>query len=123
MAKSFRAFEGKMSEDSLRRSEEIYKELLNSLPLAGLRASRGLTQADMADRMGISQAAVSKLEARNDFLLSTAARYIAATGGRLAVNVLYPDASFRMVDADESGFELAKSREEAGSERREIQRA
>jgi transcriptional regulator with XRE-family HTH domain len=59
--------------------------------LAGLVAQRraaGLSQADVAARMGTSQPAVARLEAGNvDVRLSTLERYAAAVGGRLRLRL------------------------------------
>lgn len=41
------------------------KEFLSSM-IQSMRASKGLTQATVAERMGISQSAVSKIEHKND---------------------------------------------------------
>lgn len=51
-----------------------------SLRLAELRRSRGLTQAQVAARMHISQSDVSKIERRTDVRLSTLRDYLAAVG-------------------------------------------
>jgi DNA-binding XRE family transcriptional regulator len=59
--------------------------------LSALRRRRGLTQVELAARLGISQSDVSKLERRPDLLLSTLARYVAATGARLRIHAEYPD--------------------------------
>ncbi len=53
--------------------------------LAALRKARQLTQVQVAEALGISQGDVSKLEQRTDVLLSTLARFVEATGGRLRV--------------------------------------
>lgn len=55
--------------------------------VAGRRA-RGLSQTDVADRMGTSQSAVARLEAMvGDVRLSTLARYAAAIGHTLDVRL------------------------------------
>jgi DNA-binding XRE family transcriptional regulator len=51
--------------------------------LAGLRHHFGLTQADLAARVGTSQSDLSKLERRRDVRLSSLATYLEALGGRL----------------------------------------
>ncbi|GAB20162.1 hypothetical protein GOEFS_106_00580 [Gordonia effusa NBRC 100432] len=48
--------------------------------LAAIRRTAQLTQTELARRMGIKQAAVSGLEAREDLLLSTLANYLTAAG-------------------------------------------
>ncbi len=49
--------------------------------LATVRQAVNLTQVEMAQRLGISQGAVSTLENRDDLLISTLANYLAAAGG------------------------------------------
>jgi transcriptional regulator with XRE-family HTH domain len=59
--------------------------------LVRVRVDGGLTQEDVADRMGISQQAVSKLENYNaDPKLSTLRRYAHAVGA-LVAHVVEPD--------------------------------
>ncbi len=48
--------------------------------LASIRSAANLTQAELAERMGLKQAAVSAVEHRDDLLLSTLANYLRATG-------------------------------------------
>jgi predicted XRE-type DNA-binding protein len=61
--------------------------------LRKLRAGARLTQAQVAERMGISQARVSQLE-RGDvhqMEVDTVRRYVAALGGRLRLVVEFDD--------------------------------
>ena len=48
--------------------------------LAEIRKAAALTQTDLAKNMGIQQGAVSRIESRDDVLLSTLAAYAAAAG-------------------------------------------
>lgn len=48
--------------------------------LADIRRAGDLTQTEVARVLGVEQAAVSKLERRDDLLLSTLRQYLAATG-------------------------------------------
>lgn len=60
--------------------------------LAELRSELGLTQIEIADRMGISQPRVSKLE-KGDLAqmeVDTLQRYVAALGGQLKITVDLP---------------------------------
>lgn len=59
--------------------------------LAETRARAGLTQTQVAERMGVSQSDVSKLERRADVLLSTLRAYARAVGARLHVGLQGPD--------------------------------
>ena len=60
------------------------------LGLAALRRRKGLTQHDVAVRLGISQSDVSKLERRSDIRISTLRAYITATGGDVSIIAHYP---------------------------------
>jgi DNA-binding Xre family transcriptional regulator len=60
-------------------------------PLDDLRRRRGLTQAELGRRLGISQSDLSKLERRADLRVSTLAAYAHALGGRLRLLVELPD--------------------------------
>lgn len=49
--------------------------------LAEIRRAAQLTQAQVAERLDVDQAAVSRIEHREDLLLSTLRAYLLATGG------------------------------------------
>jgi transcriptional regulator with XRE-family HTH domain len=56
--------------------------------LVATRRAAGLSQAEVAERMGTSQPAVARLEAGNvDVRLSTLERYAVAVGGRLRLRL------------------------------------
>lgn len=59
--------------------------------LFAVRKGRGITQAVLAQRLGISQGNVSELERRDDVYLSTLRGYVEALGGRLEVAAVFDD--------------------------------
>lgn len=59
--------------------------------LQDLRKSRELTQETVAALLGVNQENVSRLERRNDLLLSTLRDYIGAMGGELDIVARFPD--------------------------------
>ena len=63
---------------------------LDSTTLAEARERAGLTQAEVARRLGIGQSDVSKLERRPDVLLSTLRAYARAIGAHLHVDLQGP---------------------------------
>lgn len=66
---------------------EALAEVARMRRLVDVRQERGLTQTDLADRLGITQTAVSKIE-RSDLArseLGTVRRYVEALGGRLEI--------------------------------------
>ncbi len=75
-----------------RKVEEMAAELIaEEMTLRELRKARALTQASVARELGISQDAISRLEQRSDFLLSTLRRTVEAMGGSLSLIARFPD--------------------------------
>ena len=59
------------------------------MTLKELRASRGLTQVQVAKRMRINQSGVAKIEDQTtDIRISTLRRYVAALGGELTIHAI-----------------------------------
>jgi ribosome-binding protein aMBF1 (putative translation factor) len=52
--------------------------------LAGRRRDAGLTQCEVAERMGTSQGQIARFESGADTRMSTVARYATAIGARIA---------------------------------------
>ena len=66
--------------------------------LAELRQSRGLSQAELAEQIGVKQANVSRIEGRGDDIrVDTLARIVAAMGGTLAILARFPDGTEREI--------------------------
>ncbi|HEY6857819.1 MAG TPA: helix-turn-helix domain-containing protein [Mycobacterium sp.] len=55
-----------------------------AMNLAMIRKAAQMTQAEVARKLGVGQAAVSRLESREDMLLSTLYDYLTATGADTA---------------------------------------
>jgi transcriptional regulator with XRE-family HTH domain len=62
-----------------------------AMGLAALRQAAELTQVELARRMGVTQAAVSRMEQPHDLLLSTLNAYLEAVGGHASVIVRFAD--------------------------------
>lgn len=73
------------SADLKRKAEESLSGMMIEQKLAAFRAQRGMTQARLADRLGVSQPHLAKLEAGH------LCRWATALGARLTVDVV-PDA-------------------------------
>lgn len=66
---------------------------------AGLRRAReqlGLTQQEVANRLGMTQPEVSKLERRPDVRISSAAAYVRALGGELDLVARLPGGDVKL---------------------------
>jgi len=57
--------------------------------LGELRQGRKVTQKDLAAKLGMTQANVSRIEREDDVRLSTLEKYAAALGGRLEIHVIF----------------------------------
>jgi septal ring factor EnvC (AmiA/AmiB activator) len=68
--------------------------------LRRLREARSLTQAALANSLGMDQSEISRLERRTDLLLSTLRRFVRATGGEMRIVVSYPDGEQVELDLD-----------------------
>lgn len=82
----------KLSAERRKKVEARAAELIaEEMTLRDLRKARALTQARMAEELGITQDGVSRLEKRSDLLLSTLRKSVEAMGGRLSLVAEFPD--------------------------------
>ncbi len=58
--------------------------------LKSLREAVGLTQVELARRLGTGQATVAKMEQRGDVRISSLQRYVEALGARLRIDAAFP---------------------------------
>jgi DNA-binding transcriptional regulator YiaG len=68
--------------------------------LAQVRQAVGLTQVQLAQTLGLGQGDVSRIEQRANLQLSTLARFIEATGGRLRITAVYGDSEIALKIGD-----------------------
>jgi transcriptional regulator with XRE-family HTH domain len=76
-----------------KRTAELIAE---EATLRQLREARERSQVEMAEKLRIKQAAVSKLERRTDMYLSTLRSYIEAMGGKLEIIARFPNQAVRI---------------------------
>ncbi len=76
-----------------KRTAELIAE---EATLRQLRQARERSQAAVAEKLHIKQAAVSKLERRTDMYLSTLRGYIEAMGGELEIIARFPGQTVRI---------------------------
>ncbi|MGH7283655.1 MAG: helix-turn-helix domain-containing protein [Polyangiaceae bacterium] len=74
-----------MSRARQRRVAAQAKADLLAMDLAELRKEAGVTQVEMADELEMTQSEISKLEKRDERLVSTIRRYVEGLGGKLEV--------------------------------------
>jgi transcriptional regulator with XRE-family HTH domain len=83
----------KQQEAIRKRTAELIAE---EATLRQLREARERSQVEMAEKLHIKQAAVSKLERRTDMYLSTLRSYIEAMGGKLEIIARFPQRAVRI---------------------------
>src|SRR5260370_6716563 len=70
---------------------EAERLIFEELTLSAIRDARRHSQIELADKLGIQQPAVSKIERKADLYVSTLRSYIEAIGGELEILVRFPD--------------------------------
>lgn len=98
MAKSFKELRENMTQERREHNERRAGELLAAMPLQELRKALSLTQEQLAEELGISQAAVSKMENCPDMYIRTLARFVEAMGGTLRLTAIFPQGSVSITD-------------------------
>lgn len=74
-----------------KRRERVDARALELATLKDLREASRQTQAQLAAVLGVGQDAISRLEKRNDMLLSTLRHYVESMGGKLELVVQFPN--------------------------------
>jgi DNA-binding XRE family transcriptional regulator len=91
MARNFKELQAKMSPERRERVERRVQQALREMALDELRSARQLTQAGLANILGVDQGSISKLEHRTDMYISTLRSYVEAMGGNLQIKAVFPD--------------------------------
>ena len=96
MARKFSELRKRMDLERRARNADRAAALIAAIDLAELRGARNLTQEELANRLQISQSNVSRLEHRDDILISTLRQVVEAMGGELKVEAVFPDGGVRL---------------------------
>jgi transcriptional regulator with XRE-family HTH domain len=72
------------------RQARVQARTMQLATLKDLRKAAHQTQAQMAASLGVRQEAISRLEQRNDMLLSTLRHYVESMGGTLELIARFP---------------------------------
>lgn len=89
-----------MSVASLARSDAEAARLTGDMVLNELRQARATTQVELAKRLKVRQAAISKLERRAEMYVSTLRDVISALGGELEITARFPEGEVRIKQFD-----------------------
>lgn len=96
MARKFNELRARMSPEAQARAAARAEAMLVEMQLQELRKTRRITQIEVARAMSVEQAAVSKLERREDMYVSTLREYVKALGGELKLVASFPDADIQI---------------------------
>ena len=97
MARPFKDLRNRMSPKARAAVDRKVRKTLLELSLQELRQRvTGVTQAELAELLDVTQGAISQLESRHDVLLSKLASYVHALGGELQLIARFPDADVRI---------------------------
>jgi len=82
----------KLPADSKARIDAGARQIIAATHLAGIRKALTLTQVDLADRTGLKQAEVSRIENNlTTIQIKTLERYVEGLGGSLRIVADFPD--------------------------------
>jgi len=96
MARKFSELRARMSPEAQARAAARAEAMLVQMQLQELRKTRKVTQVEVAQAMSVEQAAVSKLERRDDMYVSTLREYVKALGGELKLVASFPDTDIQV---------------------------
>lgn len=95
--------QGLPAERRERIEREAEKIITENRTLAALRKQLGMTQDELADALETSQSNVAQIERKNDLMLSTVRRVVAALGGELFVLAKIPGHGTVSLTIDQEG--------------------
>lgn len=79
-----------MGAEAQKAVKERKQQLITQALLHEIREHLGITQEEMAERLGMKQANVSRTQRRRDLKLSTLKRHVEAMGGELDIVAKFP---------------------------------
>lgn len=92
MAKPLNELLKKLNPNVVQAAKEQAVQEIFEIRLAMLREELELSQAQMAERLGVSQPSIANLEKRGqEIKLSSLKRYVDAMGGKLTLNIELAD--------------------------------
>ncbi|WP_044530308.1 XRE family transcriptional regulator [Herbaspirillum sp. B65] len=90
MAKKFSELRAAMRPEAQIQAQARSDSLQTSIKLQALRKSLHITQASLAENLQVQQAAISKMESRDDLLVSSVMDFVRGLGGQLVLTATFP---------------------------------
>ena len=85
-----------MSKNEQRQAHALAMRELANMELAEFREALQVSQEELAKRLKVTQAAISRLEKRPNVLLASIANYVEALGGKLELHVVLPHRTVKL---------------------------
>jgi transcriptional regulator with XRE-family HTH domain len=85
-----------MTKDEQRQAQRQARRDSAEMELAQLRETLQVSQEELAAKLKVTQAAISRLERRPNLLLESISNYVEALGGRLELHAVLPDRTVRL---------------------------
>jgi len=96
MAKKFSQLREQMSRERRDNVEAKTEKILTEMALAELRRAREMSQAQLAQVLGIRQPSVADMEKRTDMYISTLRSLVEGMGGELDIIARFPGQEVRI---------------------------
>ncbi len=101
MARKFEELRAKMTPERRVKVAKMTQELNAELPLHQLRRALRLTQEQLAEQLGVTQATLSKMENNPEkMLITTLQRIVRAMGGELELKAHFPQGDVTLNDLE-----------------------
>ena len=94
--RNFKELVAKMSPERRTRVKAEADELHREYVLSQIRQQVGFTQADVAERLGVSQPTYAECERGGNMRIGTLQKIVAALGGELSFHVLIGDHDYNL---------------------------
>jgi len=97
MRKTWRQLKNEtMTAAEQRKARKLAAGDLAVIEMTRLRESRKVTQEQLAGKLRVTQAAVSRLERRTDMHLSTLREFVRALGGEVEIRAVFHDGTVKL---------------------------
>lgn len=107
MSKPYSELRKKMTPEQRQRARAKTEALKREMALQELRQALDMTQTELADKMHVNQAAVSKYENQSDLYISTLRRILESMGGELRITAHFAEGDVVINQFHDAQLEVA----------------
>ena len=118
MSKPYSELRKGMSKERLERIARKTAALKKEMALQELRQALDMTQTELASKLNVNQAAISKFESQSDIYISTLRRILSGMGGELRVTAHFPEGDVQINQFQDAHLAVAEDPAEYGSRKK-----